>query len=84
MHRIKPAQDYQSSMFNVQAETEVLVGSWYYVSLNQCFRFAKWIKEQELPKELKGYCKNVLNYLGRYDEGFDGGSQKWDDECQQN
>ena len=45
------------------------------------FRFAKWIKERELPRELKAYCKNVLNYLGRYDEeGFDGGSLKWDDE----
>ena len=28
---------------------------------NKYFRFAKWIKEQELPKELKGDCKNVLN-----------------------
>ena len=80
MHRIKPAQDYQSSMFNVQAETEVLVGSWYYVSLNQCFRFAKWIKEQELPKELKGYCKNVLNYLGQYNKEFYGNNDDEDED----
>ena len=64
-------------MFNVQlfivyAETVLLVGSWYYMSVNQCFRFAKWIKEQELPKELKGYCKNVLNYLGQYNKEFYG------------
>ena len=30
-----------------------------------CSRFAKWIQERELPKELKGYCKNVLNFLGQ-------------------
>merc|ERR1711973_173753 len=28
-------------------------------------RFAKWIQERKLPKELKGYCKNVLNFLGQ-------------------
>ena len=27
------------------------------------FSFAKWIKEQELPQEMKSYCKNVLNFL---------------------
>ena len=51
---------------------------------NKYFRFAKWIKEQKLPTELKSYCKNVLYYLGRYDEGFEGfgarGPHKWDDE----
>ena len=30
-----------------------------------CSRFAKWIQERKLPKELKGYCKNVLNFLGQ-------------------
>ena len=30
-----------------------------------CLRFAKWIQETPLPKELKGYCKNVLDFLGQ-------------------
>ena len=34
------------------------------------FRFAKWIHEQNLPKELKDYCKNVLDYLGAQNEDF--------------
>ena len=28
------------------------------------FRFAKWINEQAIPREVKSYCKNVLHYLG--------------------
>ena len=28
------------------------------------FRFAEWIEEQKLPKVVKKYCKNVLNFLG--------------------
>ena len=34
------------------------------------FRFAKWIHEQNLPEELKDYCKNVLDYLGAQNEDF--------------
>ena len=33
-------------------------------------RFAEWIEEQRLPKEVQRYCKNVLNFLG-YQEKAD-------------
>ena len=33
-------------------------------------RFAKWIRETPLPRELKGYCKNVLDYLGQTHEDW--------------
>ena len=33
-------------------------------------RFAKWIRETPLPRELKGYCKNVLDYLGQKHEDW--------------
>ena len=29
------------------------------------YRFAKWMKERDdVPREVKAYCKNVLNSLG--------------------
>jgi len=45
-------------------------------------RFSKWIKEQELPKELEGWCKNVLNYLGDWAMGHKDFKeyQPWDEE----
>ena len=68
---MKPAQD-SLSMYCVSV---VLLDT-----KNQYFRFAKWIKEQKLPKEVKAYCKNVLNYLGQYDDDFDLMGKIWDDE----
>ena len=45
-------------------------------------RFSKWIKEQGLPKELEGWCKNVLNYLGDWAMGHKDfrQPQPWDEE----
>ena len=48
------------------------------------FSFAEWIKEQELPQEMKSYCKNVLNFLGHYhSQGIDPEDQQEEDDDQQ-
>ena len=55
-----------SKLRNARLEVERSTMKWGLLKFDGfwIFRFAKWIKEQAIPREVKSYCKNVLHYLG--------------------